>query len=112
MRRLLKKHGYIPDRIVAEKLGSYAAALRELGLAYPRVTGSRLNNRAEISHQHNRRRERRMGRYKSPGSMLHFLSVHYAMYNGFNLQRHLISRRALHQMRTTAYAEWREIVTA
>ena len=33
MRKLLKKQGYIPDGIVTDKLGSYSAALRELGLA-------------------------------------------------------------------------------
>ena len=36
MRKLLKKQGYIPDKIVTEKLGSYAAALRELGLTKTR----------------------------------------------------------------------------
>jgi putative transposase len=59
MRNLLKKQGYIPDAIVTDKLGSYAAALRELGLEHLHVTGGRLNNRAEVSHQPTRRRERR-----------------------------------------------------
>jgi len=95
MRKLLNKQGYIPDAIVTDKLGSYAAALRELGLEHLHVTGGRLNNRAEVSHQPTRRRERRMGRFKSPGSMQRFLSVHDAIYNQFNLQRHLISRRTL-----------------
>ncbi len=40
----------------------------------------RLNNRAEVSHQPTRRRERRMGRFKLPGSMQRFLSVHDAIY--------------------------------
>ncbi|MFT7596334.1 MAG: putative transposase [Paracoccaceae bacterium] len=50
MRKLLKKQGYTPDEIVTDKLGSYSAALRELGLAHLHVTGGRLNNRAEVSH--------------------------------------------------------------
>ena len=112
MRKLLKKQGYIPDQIVTDKLGSYSAALRELGLEHLHVTGGRLNNRAEVSHQPTRRRERRMGRFKSPGSMQRFLSVHDAIYNHFNVQRHLISRRALHQTRGKAFADWREIVAA
>jgi putative transposase len=53
-----------------------------------------------------------MGRFKSPGSMQRFLSVHDAIYNQFNVQRHLIYRRTLHQTRATALAEWREIVAA
>lgn len=112
MRKLLKKHGYIPDRIVTDKLASYSAALRELGLARLHVTGGRLNNRAEVSHQPTRRRERRIGRFKSPGSMQRFLSTHDAIYNHFNVQRHLISRPILRQMRARAEAEWHQIVAA
>ena len=51
IRKLLKKQGYVPDNIVTDKLGSYSAALRELGLKHLHVTGGRLNNRAEASHQ-------------------------------------------------------------
>ncbi len=112
MRKLLKKLGYIPDEIITDKLGSYSAALRELGLARLHATGGRLNNRAEVSHQPTRRRERRMGRFKSPGSMQRFLSVHVAIYNHFNLQRHLISRPILRKLRARAAADWHQIVAA
>ena len=110
MRKLLKKQRYIPDEIVTDKLGSYSAALRELGLSRLHVTGGRLNNRAEVSHQPTRRREGRMGRFKSPGSMQRFLSVHDAIYNHFNLQRHLISRRTLRQMRTEVVLLFRTVL--
>jgi putative transposase len=53
-----------------------------------------------------------MGRFKSPGSMQRFLSVHDAIYNHFNLQRHLISRRNLKLTRARAFSEWFEIVAA
>jgi putative transposase len=56
MRKLLKKQGYFPDKIATDKLGSHSAALRELGLVHLHVTGGRLNNRAEVSHQPTRRR--------------------------------------------------------
>ena len=39
MRKFLKRQGYIPDEIVTDKLGSYFAALRELGLELLHVTG-------------------------------------------------------------------------
>jgi putative transposase len=112
MRKLLKKQGYIPDKIVTDKLGSYSAALRELGLVHLHVTGGRLNNRAEVSHQPTRRRERRMGRFKLPGSMQRFLSVHDAIYNQFNLLRHLESRRTLHRTSAKAFDEWFEVGAA
>lgn len=50
MRKLLKKQSYIPEDIITDQLGSYSAALRDLGLAHPHVTGNRLNNRTEGSH--------------------------------------------------------------
>ena len=81
MRKLLKNLGYFPDKIVTDKLDSYATALRELGLEHLYVTGGRLNTQAEVSYQPTRRRERQMSRFKSPGSMQRFLSVHDAIYN-------------------------------
>lgn len=112
MRKLLKKQGYIPDKIFTDKLGLYSAALREFGLVHLHVTGDQLNNRAEVSHQSTRRRERRMGRFKPPGLMQRFLSDHDAICNQFNVQRHLISRPTLRPMGAKAFAEWCEVVTA
>jgi hypothetical protein len=39
-----------------------------------------------------RRRERKLQRFKSPGSAQRFLSMHAAVHNTFNLQRHFVSR--------------------
>jgi putative transposase len=51
------------------------------------------NNRAENSHQPTQRRERKMQRFKSARSAQKFLSAHAAVYNIFNVQRHLISAK-------------------
>jgi putative transposase len=52
-------------------------------------------NRAENSHQVVRRRERKLQRFKSARSAQRFLSLHGAVHNTFNVQRHLISRSTL-----------------
>jgi transposase-like protein len=88
MRKLLKKQDYAPDELVTDRLGSYGAARRELRLSACHEQGLRKNNRAENSHQLVRRRECKMQRLKSPGSAQHFLSMHAAVHNTFNLQRH------------------------
>src|ERR1700674_4539150 len=112
MRKLLKKQGVTPATIVTDKLGSYSSALRELGVARRHDTGRWKNNRAENSHQPLRQRERRMKRFKSPGSAQRFLSIHAAVYNVFNVQRHLISRRTLRVFRAQAMLTWRHATVA
>ncbi len=58
-----------------------------------------------------RRRERKMQRFKSPGSAQRFLSAHAAVHNTFNTQRHLVSRRTLRHFRAEAASTW-EVTTA
>ena len=70
------------------------------------------NNRAENSHQPTRRRERKMQRFKSPGSAQKFLSTHAAVYNVFNVQRHLTSAQTHRAFRATAMNTWREALAA
>jgi transposase-like protein len=90
MRKLLKKHGFAPKLLVTDKLRSYAAAFRRLRLTCPHEQGIRRNNRAENSRQPVRRRERKLQRFKSARSAQCFLSMHAAVHNTFNLQRHLV----------------------
>src|SRR6202023_161005 len=106
MRKLLRKQGFAPRLLTTDKLGSYGSAFRHLRLTCPHEQGVRANNRAENSHQVVRRRERKMQRFKSAGSAQRFLSIHAAIHNTFNLQRHLVSRATLRIFRADATTHW------
>jgi transposase-like protein len=106
MRKLLKKQSFAPDVLVTDKLRSYGAARSEIRLSSRHEQGLRKNNRAENSHQPTRRRERKMQRFKSPGSAQRFLSVHAAVHNTFNVPRHLTFRRTLRVLRDEAFRTW------
>jgi putative transposase len=93
--------------MVTDGLRFYGAAMSEMGLSARHEQGLRTNNRAENSHQPTRRRERKMQRFKSPGSAQRFLSVHAAVHNTFNVQRHLTSRNTLRLLRDKAFQTWR-----
>jgi transposase-like protein len=51
-------------------------------------------------------------RFKSAGSAQRFLSTHAAVYNTFNAQRHLISRKTLRQFRGEAMRTWQTVTAA
>ena len=106
IRKLLKKQGWPPTRIVTDKLRSYHVAFRTLGLSAEHIDNKRANNRAENSHQPVRRRERKMQKFKSPGSAQKFLNVHSATYNIFYVQRHLLKRTTFKQYRAEAFDVW------
>ena len=110
LRQLLKNQGVDPTKIVTDKLGSYGAALKLLGLKHLQDVGGRKNNRAECSHVPIRRRERKSQSFRSVGNAQKLLSTHGQIYNLFNYRRHLISRNTLRKFRSKAQTEW-NIVT-
>lgn len=112
LRKLLQNQGISPTKIVTDKLRSYGAALRYLNMEKLHDTTNRLNNRAESSHVPIRRRERKLQRFKSHKSVQIFLSIYGPVYNLFNTQRHLISRRTLRTLRSIAMVEWNLVTNA
>jgi transposase-like protein len=112
MRSLLRKQSFAPKTLVTDKLRSYGAAKTLLGLSARHEQGLRKNNRAENSHLPVRRREQKMQRFKSPGSAQRFLSVQAAVQNTFNVQRHLVSRNTLRDLRGEALQNWRVVTAA
>src|ERR687894_2698764 len=83
LRRLLKKQGCPPRRLITDKLGSYAAARRQVMPDVEHRSHKGLNNRAENSHLPFRRRERAMQGFRSPRHLQRFVSVFSAVRNLF-----------------------------
>jgi putative transposase len=111
-RRLIRSHGTTPRKIVTDKLGSYGVAC---GALMPETIHSNdryANNRAELSHQPTRARERGMRRFSSPDQAQRFLSAHAVVYSLFNLQRHLASVALYRLHRARAFKRWSEAVAA
>jgi putative transposase len=109
-RRLLNTYGSEPRRIVTDKLRSYGVAHRELIPEVVHDTSQYANNRAEQSHETTRVRERVMRRFKSTRQAQRFLQAHAAVYNLFNLGRHLIKAAYYRNLRMSALSQWAEVV--
>ena len=112
LRKLLKNQGIKPTKIVTDRLGSYGAALKLLGLKHLQDVGGRKNNRAECSHIPIRRRERKSQKFRSVKNAQKLLSAHGQIYNLFNYRRHLISRNSLRKFRSHAQIEWNIIAAS
>jgi putative transposase len=111
IRKSLKRHGPV-DEIVTDRLRSYGAALRDLGIGGRQTTGRWENNRAENSHQPFRRRERAMSRFRRMRSLQKFAAIHASVHNHFNQERSLSSRDIFKANRAAALTEWRGLCAA
>ncbi len=110
-KRLLGNNRGELRKIVTDKLRSYGVAHRDLIPDTIHDTSQYANNRAELSHQWTRVRERGMRRFKSTQQAQRFLSIHAVVHNLFNLGRNLISTKHYRLIRQRAFASW-EYATA
>ena len=109
MRKLLRAQGITPRVMITDKLRSYSAAKAELIPGVEHRSHKGLNNRAENSHLHVRRREKRMMRFKSARQCQRFVSTHGQIANLFLLHRKHLTATDLRQLRAHAITAWREI---
>jgi putative transposase len=105
-RTLLKDQGRAPRRVVTDKLRSYSAAHRIVMPSVVHSTRQYENNRAEVSHQSTRQRERQMRRFKSVGHAQRFVSVHGLVRNLFRVGRHLLRSTHHRVLRTRSFHVW------
>jgi len=114
-KRLIRSYKGEPRKIVTDKLRSYSVAHRELIPETIHSTEQYENNRAEQSHEATRVRERGMrwsdiSELKSVGQAQRFVTAHAAVYNLFNLGRHLIRAEHYRNLRISAFNEWSRTV--
>ena len=107
LKRLMKKQVCPPRRLITDKLGSYAAAQRQIMPEVEHRSHKGLNNRAENSHLPFRRRERARQGFRSPRYLQRFVSVFSAVRNLFVPPRSHRSAPATHLYRLNAMAEWK-----
>ena len=108
LKRAMKHYGR-PEVIVTDRLRSYGAAMKEIGVEDRQRCGRWLNNRAENSHHPFRRREGAMARFRDIETLQKFASVHASIHNHFNHDRHLNRRDTFKQDRAAALAECRQL---
>nr|WP_295777736.1 IS6 family transposase [Rhodoferax sp.] len=106
MRKLLRKHGKTPRVMVTDKLKSYAATNKKMGLKFEHRQHKGLNNRAENSYQPTRVREKIMRKFKSPRQLQRFVSVHDQVANIFQHCRYNRDAKQKRELRAQAFAAW------
>jgi putative transposase len=107
LKRLLRKQGCPPRRMITDKLGSYAAARRQIMPQVDRRSHKGLNNRAENSHLPFRRRGRARQGFRSAGGLQTFVNVFSAVRNLFVPPRSRRSARVTYLHRVNAMAGWK-----
>ena len=98
-----------PRKTVTDELGSYAGAYRKLAPDSIHDISRHTNNRAELSHQPTRVRERGVRRFKSPRQAQRFLDVHSAVHGLCDLGRHLRSTHLAAAKDNLTIPVWRPI---
>ena len=112
LRKLIKKQKGLPRVIVTDKLRSYAAATRALGIIREHRQHKGLNNRAENSHQPTRVREKVMRRFKSTRQLQRYCSTHDQINNLFQHCRYHLDAQAKRKNREMAFSRWQQMTCA
>jgi putative transposase len=101
-RKLFRRQGFFPTVIVTDKLRSYGQRFAKLASLVHTSKDCVPTTRGELATASSTTRTKD-ARLKSAKSAQRFVSVHAAVYNTFNVQRHLISRPTHRQFRTAAH---------
>ena len=108
LKRTMKRYGG-PRVIVTDRLGSYGAAMKVIGVEDRQICGQWFNNRTENSHQPFRRRAGAMARFRDIKTLEKFAAAHASIHNHFNQERHLYNRETFKLNRSAALPGWRQL---
>ena len=111
LKKIMKKYG-APKVIVTDRLKSYRAAMKTIGNEPTQEVGRWKNNRCENSHLPFRRREYAMLKFRRMPILQKFVSIHSSVFNHFNKERHINSRKIFRLQRNAALAEWQQLSAA
>ena len=105
LQRLIEAFGK-PRVVVTDKLRSYIKPIKSLIEGADHRAHKGLNNRAEGSHRPTRKREKIMGRFKSPRQAQRFLSAHDQINTIFRPRRYRIKTINYRHSRADAFSLW------
>ncbi|WP_386684892.1 IS6 family transposase [Loktanella sp. R86503] len=105
LKRLIAQFG-APRVVVTDKLRSYFKPIRDLAPNADHRAHKGLNNRIEGSHRPTRKREKIMGRFKSPRQGQRFLATHDQINTIFRPRRYRISTISYRHSRSDAFQLW------
>ena len=111
-KKLMKGQGRSARETVTDKLPSYGAARKAIMPTSMHCHEHYANNRAEVSHELTRARERQMRRFKSPGQAQRFLAVHSQVHNLFRIGRHLLGAANYRLLRNRSFETWQQVTCA
>ena len=97
---------------MTDKLLSYDADHRMLMPTVNHLNHVYANNRAEVSHEPTRQRERAMPGFRSSDQAQRFLTLHGLTQNLFRLGRHLREAVNYRILQARAFQVWKEAVCA
>jgi putative transposase len=109
-RKLLKNLKYAPRVLITDQLGSYQATRRQMLRSVEHRQSKYLNNRAEVSHQPTRARERAIKKFSSPGSAQRFLAAFSGISPHFRPRRHRLRAQEYRREMASRFTAWNEVV--
>lgn len=110
LRRLISRFD-LPRVVITDKLRSNFKPIRDLAPGGVHRAHKGLNNRIEGSHRPTRKREKLMGRFKSPRQAQRFLAAHDQINTVFRPRRYQLSSISYRHARAGAFDLWKDYAT-